>query len=219
MLNRTTQYCQLIDLHTVSESAYRSQKRFCHKSCTSVQLQLVSTTFSISIQDRLTKSFISDISLSTSSMNCIMKSTNLCFNISSVWKFVIKNEISYPYHRQSQTFLLTQHKPTLIGFLRRIKNASALCVKNLVNLCTRMFSISSACLILMLIRTLFMLGSMRTRSFSFRATVRGFRRTSGEVWASISGTLWRSEVWDAKLERQRAEVRLERTHWRYGRSD
>jgi len=31
-----------------------------------------------------TKSFISDISLSTSSMNCIMKSTNLCFSISSV---------------------------------------------------------------------------------------------------------------------------------------
>jgi hypothetical protein len=26
-----------------------------------------------------------------------MKSTSLCFNISSVWKFVIKKEISYPY--------------------------------------------------------------------------------------------------------------------------
>ena len=64
-----------------------------------------------------------------------------------------------------------------------------------------------------------MLGSIRTRSFSFRATVRGFRRTSGEVWASISGTLCRSEVCDAKFERQRAEVREERTHWRYGRSD
>ena len=31
-----------------------------------------------------TKSFISDISLSTSSMNCMMKSTSLCFSISSV---------------------------------------------------------------------------------------------------------------------------------------
>jgi len=41
-----------------------------------------------------TKSFISDISLSTSSMNCMMKSTSLCFNISSVWKLVIRNEIS-----------------------------------------------------------------------------------------------------------------------------
>lgn len=42
----------------------------------------------------LTKSFISEISLSTSSMNWMMKSTSLCFNISSVWKFVIRNEIS-----------------------------------------------------------------------------------------------------------------------------
>ena len=31
-----------------------------------------------------TKSFISDISLSTSSMNCMMKSTSLCLSISSV---------------------------------------------------------------------------------------------------------------------------------------
>ena len=27
----------------------------------------------------------------------MMKSTILCFNIDSVWKLVIKNEISYPY--------------------------------------------------------------------------------------------------------------------------
>ena len=45
----------------------------------------------------LTNSFISDISLSTSSMNCIMKSTSLCFNISSVCTFVIRKEMSYPY--------------------------------------------------------------------------------------------------------------------------
>jgi hypothetical protein len=42
----------------------------------------------------LTKSFISDISLSTSSMNWMIKSTSLCFNISSVWKLVIRKEIS-----------------------------------------------------------------------------------------------------------------------------
>lgn len=59
-----------------------------------------------------------------------------------------------------------------------------------------------------------MLGSIRTRSFSFRATMRGFNRTSGDVCASISGTLCLSEVWDAKLERQRADVSEERTHWR-----
>lgn len=38
--------------------------------------------------------FISLISLSTSSMNSMIKSTNLSFNICSVWKLVIKNEIS-----------------------------------------------------------------------------------------------------------------------------
>jgi len=39
---------------------------------------------------------------------------------------------------------------TLIGFLRRIKKDSARWFKNRVNLWTRMDSISSACLILML---------------------------------------------------------------------
>jgi hypothetical protein len=43
-----------------------------------------------------TNSFISEISLSTSSINWMIKSTSLCFSISSVWKFVIKNEMSYP---------------------------------------------------------------------------------------------------------------------------
>lgn len=76
-----------------------------------------------------------------------------------------------------------------MGFLRRIKNDSALCVKKRANLWTKMCSISSACLILMLMRTLLIEGSMRTRSFSFRAIVRGVSRTSGDVCASISGTL------------------------------
>jgi len=64
----------------------------------------------------------------------------------------------------------------------------------------------------MLMRTLLILGSIRTLSFSFRATVRGFKSTSGEVCASISGTLCLSEVWDAKFERHKADVREERTH-------
>ena len=110
------------------------------------------------------------------------------------------------------TDVLVQH--TLIAFLLRMKNASALCVKNLVNLCTRISSISSACFILMLTRTLFTEGSINTFSFSFRDTWRGFRRTSGELAASISGTLWRSEVWEAKFERARAAVKEDRTHWR-----
>lgn len=88
-----------------------------------------------------------------------------------------------------------------------------------MNLWTRICSISSACFILMLTRTLLMLGSIKTFSFSFRAIVRGLRRTSGELAASISGTLCLSDVCDAKLERDRAAVSEERTHWRYGRSD
>lgn len=64
----------------------------------------------------------------------------------------------------------------------------------------------------MLIRTLLMLGSIKTRSFSFRATVKGFSSTSGDVCASISGTLCRSEVCEAKFERHSADVKEERTH-------
>lgn len=71
----------------------------------------------------------------------------------------------------------------------------------------------------MLIRTLLMLGSMRTFSFSFLDTVSGFSSTSGELAASISGTLCLSEACEAKLESERAAVSDERTHWRYGRSD
>jgi len=74
-----------------------------------------------------------------------------------------------------------------------------------------MFSISSACLIEMLTRTELMLVSMKTFSFSFLATVSGVSKTSGDVWASISGTLCRSAVCDAKLDRHRAAVKLART--------
>ena len=60
---------------------------------------------------------------------------------------------------------------------------------------------------------------MRTRSSWFRDTVNGFRMSSGEVRASISGTLCRSLAWEAKLERDRAAVRVLRTQERYGLSD
>lgn len=68
-------------------------------------------------------------------------------------------------------------------------------------------------------RALLTLGSIKTLSFSFRDTVRGLRRTSGQLAASISGTLCRSEVCDAKFARERAAVRDDRTHCKYGRSD
>lgn len=101
---------------------------------------------------------------------------------------------------------------TFTGFLRKMKKDSARCVKNLVNLWTRICSISSACFILMLTRTLFTLGSMRTFSFSLREIVRGLRRSSGEEAASISGTLCRSEVCEAKFETASAAVSDDRTH-------
>lgn len=71
----------------------------------------------------------------------------------------------------------------------------------------------------MLTRALFMLGSMRTLSFSLRDTVSGLRRTSGELAASISGTLCRSEACEAKSERERAAVNEDRTHCKYGLRD
>ena len=108
---------------------------------------------------------------------------------------------------------------TLTGFLRKMKNDSALCVKNLVNLWTKICSISSACLIRILTRTLLTLGSINTFSLSFLATVNGFNSTSGELAASISGTLCLSAVCEAKFERERAAVRDDLTHCKYGRRD
>jgi hypothetical protein len=64
----------------------------------------------------------------------------------------------------------------------------------------------------MLTRTLFTLGSIKTFSFSFRDTVRGLRSSSGELAASISGTLCLSEVWEAKLDIASAAVSEARTH-------
>jgi hypothetical protein len=114
---------------------------------------------------------------------------------------------------------MREARHTLTGFLLSIKNDSALCVKNLVNLWTRICSISSACFIRMLTRTLLTLGSMKTFSFSFLATVNGFRSSSGELAASISGTLCLSAVWDAKFESESAAVSEDLTHCRYGLRD
>jgi hypothetical protein len=137
MLNRTIYPGQYTQVHKLDIRRYSRVSRttppqilLAHSAIQAISIVLLPFL----TQRRLTKSFISEISLSTSSMNCMMKSTSLCFNISSVWKFVIKKEISYPYNHQrfrSSPFLTS---PTLIGFLRKIKKASALCVRNLVNL-------------------------------------------------------------------------------------
>lgn len=52
---------------------------------------------------------------------------------------------------------------------------------NLVNFLHKIFSISSACLIAMLSRIELTEGSIKTRSDSFRETVKGWRRTSGDI--------------------------------------
>lgn len=62
-------------------------------------------------------------------------------------------------------------------------------MKNRVNLCAKIRSISSACLILILTRIELIEGSMRTCSFSLRAICIGFNMISGEVlYISISST-------------------------------
>lgn len=71
----------------------------------------------------------------------------------------------------------------------------------------------------MLTRTLLIEGSTSTRSSWLRETVNGLSRTSGDDAASISGTLCRSDAWEAKFERERAAVRVDRTQERYGRRD
>ena len=76
---------------------YRCQERLSDESRTGIQLCVVSTTIirGYTVEKRVhTKSFISEISLSTSSINWIMKSTSLCLSISSTFRFVIRNEIS-----------------------------------------------------------------------------------------------------------------------------
>ena len=70
---------------------------------------------------------------------------------------------------------------TFTAFLLSTMKLSARCIMNRVNLWHSIRSISSACLILILIRTELTDGSMRTRSFSFLEIVRGLSRTSFEA--------------------------------------
>jgi hypothetical protein len=75
----------------------------------------------------------------------------------------------------------TDMKRTGTGFLRKTMKLSALCIMNRVNLLHNIRSISSACLTLMLNLIELTDGSIKTRSFSFREMIRGFRRTSLDV--------------------------------------
>lgn len=75
---------------------------------------------------------------------------------------------------------------TLTGFRRKTMKFSARCIMNRVNLWQSIRSISSACLILMLSRMELIEGSMRTRSFSLREMVRGWRSTSLDALHRLS---------------------------------
>jgi hypothetical protein len=78
--------------------------------------------------------------------------TSLCFHISSVWKLVMRKEISYPG----------------TALRLRMMKLSALCIKKAVNFFTRMASMSSLCLMPRENLTEFTELSMRTLSFSER---------------------------------------------------
>lgn len=75
---------------------------------------------------------------------------------------------------------------TSTGFLRSTTKLSARCIKNRVNLWHNIRSISSACLIFMLMRIELTDGSIKTRSFSLRDMVSGFKRTSLEPLQPIA---------------------------------
>ena len=105
-----------------------------------------------------------------------------------------------------------------IGLRRNTTKFSARCIKKRVNLWQRICSISSACLILMLNRTLFTDGSIKTYSCSFRLTVNGISTASGVRCASTSGALCRSTICEPKFCNVNAAVSEARTHSRYGRS-
>ena len=85
-----------------------------------------------------------------------------------------------PARDVSMDVAMSQFRRSLTGtgFRRSTMKFSARCIMNRVNFEHRMRSISSACFILMLIRIELMDASIRTRSFSLREIVKGFRRTS-----------------------------------------
>lgn len=142
-----------------------------------------------------TANFISDTSLSISSMKWITKSTNLCLYICSVWKLVIRKLISYPFS----------------GFRLKTIKFSARIIMNRINFLQRIFSISSACFTAMLIRTELIELSMRTFSFSLRDITTGVMRSSRLVLTSTSGLLWRSTTCEEKFSKHMAAVRVWRT--------
>ena len=143
----------------------------------------------------------------------------------SVWKFVMRKETSYvgggcwssPFCSLPSTWFLPDDVTSIdTGFLRRMTKLSALIIKNRVNLCTKIPSMSSACLMAIEMRTELIDDSINTRSFSLREMMTGLRRSSLLVLTSTSGLLCLSMTWELKLTRQTAASRVLLTAVRYG---
>lgn len=92
------------------------------------------------------------------------------------------------------------------GFLLIITNCSARCIRKRVNLCVRISSISSACLIQMLTLTELIDGSISVRSFSFREIVIG--------WSSSSRLVLGTRGLRNKVTKQQVEQTTPRTSFR-----
>ena len=148
-----------------------------------------------------TEIFISLISLSISSMKCMTKSTNLCFNNFSPCVFVIRKLKSYPS----------------TAFLRSTENCSARCIKNLENFLHNIASISSACLMRTLNRTEFIDGSIMHFSSAFLLITIGFNTNSLLDLTSTSGLLCLSTVCDGKSRKHKAAVSDALIQFKYGR--
>jgi hypothetical protein len=155
---------------------YLREVSFRHKSSTSVQEQLHFADFSIHFLHKLPSA-------------TVMKKAHLN---DKVHQLVLQHRLRMKIGDQKRNIIPLNHinfqtyRPRLtgIGFLLRMIKLSARPVKNLVNLWARIRSISSACLILMLMRIELMDGSIRTCSFSLRAICSGFRMISGDVLKS-----------------------------------
>lgn len=103
-----------------------------------------------------------------------------------------------------------------MGLRRSTTKFSARIIMKRVNLWQRIFSISSACLTAMLMRTEFTLLSIKTRSFSLRDMTTGVKISSSLLRTSTSGLLCRSTTCDEKLVRHMAAFNVCRTAVKYG---
>lgn len=163
----------------------------------------------------------------------MIKSTNLCFNIASVWKLVIKNEISYPWQKLTQPHEIEDkgsYRHRFPSQNNKIlcssgKESCQLMCENPFNVISLFdFNTDSNCVDGRFNEDLLILipGNVHWIQNDFRW--RPFNQPGQKLWrgisyfASTSGMLCRSTTWLEKFSRHNAAVRLARTQFRYGRS-